>query len=532
MVDSVRVFDPGFRITDSEGAPMSGAKIKFYNAGTTNARTVYSDKDLSSTLGTIVYTGSDGAPVASSGSSTEVMVYTGTTAFKVVITDSSDVELMTFDNIAGALDTSLFLTTSSTSTLSIPVVTKTSSYTVVTGDRGKLINANPTGGTFTLTMTSATTLGDGWNVKIRNSGTANSVIISTSQTIAYAGITTTSLTLAVGEAVELVCDAAGFNVANLTPFPVIPAPQGYLTPTSATPAITGDVSAATAVYYTPDTGNLIPIWNGVRFMPTVFSELTLTLVSSHSSSSIYDVFVFSNAGTLTIVTGPVWSTLTAGSSARGTGAGTTQLTRVQGYWTNAVSMTGRNGSTTYSIDAGYATYVGSILTDSSAGQVTCHRAWGQSRKWGIWNAYNKREIILKCGDSTSSWTYGSGTVRQARADSANTIAVFCGLADDPIDILHSQRCHVSSSSNSTSSASIGVGWNSTSAASGRVGFVRTTDSTVSGGDGGGDAVARFVQVPSLGLNNVNAVESAPNVGASQTFFGGEDDMLLTVRYRG
>lgn len=532
MTDSVLVFPPGFRVTDADGAPMSGAKIKFYNAGTTNTRTVYSDSGLTQSLGTVVYTGSDGFPVASSGSSTEVKVYTGTTAYKVVITDDSDVELLTLDSIAGALDTSTFLTTSSTSTLSIPVVTKTGNYTLVAGDRGKLINANATGGAFTLTLDDATTLGDGWNVKIRNSGTSNAPVISTAQTIAYAGTTSTTLTLAVGEAVELVCDAAGFNVANLLPFPTIPKPQGYLTPTSATPIITGDVSAATSVYYTPFEGNLVPLWNGVRFMPTVFSELTLSLSASHSGSAHYDVFIYSNSGTPQIVTGPAWTTATAGSGARGSGAGTTQISRVNGFLVNAVAMTGRNGSTTYSVGAGYGTYVGSIFIDSSAGQVTCHRSYGQSRKWGIWNAYNRQPILLKVGDATTSWNYTTNTVRQSNGAAGNTAAVFTGLAEEPVEAVFEQTLQVGTSgANPTNKPQIGIGVNSTTTFSGRRGELlqQFSAATLTANYTIG---ARYADLLAIGLHNINCLETAIAAGATLTQYGTSDFMMMTVRYRG
>jgi hypothetical protein len=164
--------------------------------------------------------------------------------------------------------------------------------------------------------------------------------------------------------------------------PTVVQPQGYLTlqVTNRNPIVGGDVSAATSVFCTPFMGHLIPIYSGSRHVPTEFTELTLSLVSAHAANAIYDVFVFSNNGVLTIVTGPNWTTATAGAGARGTGAGTTQLTRLNGYWVNAVSMTGRNGSTTYSIGANLATYVGSIFMDGSNGQVTCHRAWGQSQQ--------------------------------------------------------------------------------------------------------------------------------------------------------
>ena len=36
--DSVLIFPPGFRVTNANGTPVSGAKIKFYNAGTVVTR--------------------------------------------------------------------------------------------------------------------------------------------------------------------------------------------------------------------------------------------------------------------------------------------------------------------------------------------------------------------------------------------------------------------------------------------------------------------------------------------------------------
>ncbi len=213
MTDAVQIFPPGFRVTDDvTGAPVSGAKIKFYDAGTTTPKTVYSNSGLSSSLGSTVYTDSMGAPVASSGSNTAVMVYTGTAAYKVVITTSDDDTILSLDNIKGALDTSTFLTTGSTSTLTQPVISKTSNYTIVAGDRSKLIEADPTGGQFTLTLTAAATLGDNWSVKVRHAGTSNQVIVAASQTIKYGDNSFTSIVLKRGESFEILCDGTGFKI--------------------------------------------------------------------------------------------------------------------------------------------------------------------------------------------------------------------------------------------------------------------------------------------------------------------------------
>jgi hypothetical protein len=142
--------------------------------------------------------------------------------------------------------------------------------------------------------------------------------------------------------------------------PTINQPQGYLTLTNLAgggPITSSDVTAATSVYYSPYVGELCPVYNGTAFANQVFSEQTLTLVSAHTASTIFDVFGFVNSGAFTIGTGPAWATSTAGSGARGTGAGTTQLQRLNGLLTNANSMTARNGVNTYTVAANQGTYL-------------------------------------------------------------------------------------------------------------------------------------------------------------------------------
>jgi hypothetical protein len=156
-------------------------------------------------------------------------------------------------------------------------------------------------------------------------------------------------------------------------------------------------------FYTPDQGALAPIYNGSSFIPTEFTELSLSLAASHTLNTIYDVFVFSNSGVLTLVTGPAWLNSAPGLGARGSGGSTTRLTRIKGFKVNAVSIACRDGATTHNIGANLATYLGWIYIDATAGQVTCHRSYGQSRKWGIWNAFNRRRLYLKAGDSTATW---------------------------------------------------------------------------------------------------------------------------------
>lgn len=307
---------------------------------------------------------------------------------------------------------------------------------------------------------------------------------------------------------------------------VVPAPQGRLTLTSGVPVLSADVTAATSVFYTPYVGNLCPIWNGATFIPTTFTEQTLTLVSSHAANNIYDVFMFNNSGVPTVVTGPSWSagtsgSITAGSCARGTGTGGTSLAYVNGILTNAVQISARNGSTTYTINANLATYLGSIYMDGTNGQVSCYVTYGQSRKWGVWNAYNRAPTYLKVGDGTASWNgAGAGSYRASNGNSANSLTIFSGLAEETYNMTFNEIVN-SNSSSGTSVIAIGV--NSTSSPTGKIGknVVATVNAT-------GELIARYDSPPLLGINVITCLENAPS---ASTLFGTEANMELSAFWR-
>lgn len=103
MADAVAVFSPGQRLIATDGTPYAGATVTFYNAGSTDAREVFSDADLTVSLGSVVYTDSAGYPVTAQGGSTKTLVYTDTDAYKITIYDSATAETITHDNVKGAV---------------------------------------------------------------------------------------------------------------------------------------------------------------------------------------------------------------------------------------------------------------------------------------------------------------------------------------------------------------------------------------------------------------------------------------------
>lgn len=219
MVDSVQVWPPGTRFIDSSGNVLAGGSIEFYDAGTTDEKTVYSDSGLSTSLGAVVYLDAGGAPVSEQGGSTKVAVYVGTDAYKVVIKDSSGVVIETKDEIQGAFNSASILETL-TLIPETEVETLTGAETLTADDAGQLKNCNSTGGAFAVTLPDATSLSNGARFGFRMAGTANSVTVKTtgSQTIARAGVTSTSVALSrLGETLWVVNDGGNWITDTYVP---------------------------------------------------------------------------------------------------------------------------------------------------------------------------------------------------------------------------------------------------------------------------------------------------------------------------
>lgn len=413
------------------------------------------------------------------------------------------------------------------------IITTAVDYTVTSSDQSKLVKATASG--ITITTPDATVVGTPFVFGLLN-GSSGDITFAGNGTQTIDG--SDSFTIPFGCGVMVNTDGSNWFTWGQNFNNVLQPPQGYLTLTSGTPIITGDVTAATVVYYTPFKGDRVPIsTDGSTFKMRQFSELTLTLSTNHVASGIYDVFLFDNSGVTTIGTGPVWNTVTAGSCDRGTGAATSELTRLHGFHVNANSMTARNGSTTYTVAANEGLFVGSIYIDSTAGEVTCHRTYGQSRKWGISNAYNRVTIRLKAGDSTTSWNYTTATIRQSNGSTGNTLVVFDCLGEEEIKSTFKQKLsyvNVSNTANQGGGSFIGIGWNSTTAFSGTQGMAELASFSIAGPINYSinflaTATGEYVAPPALGINSVNALEQTTG-NSGQSFYGTEADMLLTAEW--
>lgn len=224
-------------------------------------------------------------------------------------------------------------------------------------------------------------------------------------------------------------------------------PQGRLTLTSGTPVMTTGLSAATTIYYACYTGNIVPVGSSPTNLTIGSCNISMGLAAAnHLSGSVYDIFGVNNAGTLTLCTGPAWTSTTG----RGTGAGTTELTQTNGgLWTNANSMTncygGAAGTTNYgAVSANAGTYLGSFYATAN-GQTEMQfaptpAAGGTNNFLALYNAYNRVLTRSMSRDSTASWTYNSATWRSANNSASNRITWLDGLQQSSVVASYNVGC--------------------------------------------------------------------------------------------
>lgn len=218
---------------------------------------------------------------------------------------------------------------------------------------------------------------------------------------------------------------------------VSPAPMGRLTLTTGLPIMTNSVVGATIVRYTPALGNVIPIYDGSSLVPTTFAELTNDTTQSVvnkagplavANNTIYDLFVWNDGGTVRLTRGPAWTNSGAGTSTRGSGAGTSEIVLINGIWMNAQIIT--NGPA-----AQRGTYVGSVRSNGTAtidfqlGALNA-AAPPTPANISIWNLYNQSPTRPNIADQSAAWTFSSATIGPLNGSTNNRISWLQGIADN------------------------------------------------------------------------------------------------------
>jgi hypothetical protein len=177
--------------------------------------------------------------------------------------------------------------------------------------------------------------------------------------------------------------------------------QGRLTLTTAVPVTTADVTGATNVFFTPYGGNRVALFGGTYWKLYTFTERTLAL-GTITNDLPYDVFLFDNAGTLTLEL-LAWTNKTTRATA---------LVLQDGVLSKSGALTRRYLGT-------FHTTATTTTEDSEAKRL-------------LWNYYNRVPRSMRRQEATGNWTYSIKTWRQANAAVANQFAFVIGVAETPV----------------------------------------------------------------------------------------------------
>lgn len=263
---------------------------------------------------------------------------------------------------------------------------------------------------------------------------------------------------------------------------------GRLTLTTGVPVTTGDVTAATTLYYTPNGCDLITLYDGVSAWNTInFTELSIAVPAT--TSTVYDVWVYNNSGVATLEL-LAWTNTTSRATA---------IVRQNGRYVKSAVTTRR--------------YVGTFETTTSSGQTEDSAA-----KRYVWNYYNRVPRVLQNTiETTDSWTYTTKTWRQARATATNQVNFVVGVAEVPVSL----TVHALATGNSTGTPLFytGIGLDSTSAIA--TGCLVGISAQANAGYYS-NMVSELTTVPAVGFHFAAWLEASTAVG-STTWFGDNGD---------
>lgn len=189
--------------------------------------------------------------------------------------------------------------------------------------------------------------------------------------------------------------------------------QGFrLTLTSNVAVTTSDVTGATTVYMTPYISNLISLYDfNIGFWMT-YQSAQISVAVPANTNTPFDVFCYlSTAGVVTLEA-VAWTN------------GTTRATAL----TRQDSILVKSGATD-------RRYIGTLCTTGVSGQTEDSEA-----NRFCWNYYHRARKTMTRTETDTSWTYASGTIRQANGNAANQVNFVIGVSEDAVEMTLTAAC--------------------------------------------------------------------------------------------
>jgi hypothetical protein len=399
------------------------------------------------------------------------------------ITDGNTLSIVTGAGLSGVASATDTITLS----LDVPVsngLGGTGADLSATGGTGQIVKQSTLGGSFSVGALVASELP---TVPINKGGTALTTTPTNGQLLVGNGTGYTLATLTAGSGVNITNGVGSITVSSTAGSAINNIVGGRLTVSSGQPAPAQ--GSSTTLYYTPYVGNNIALYNGTSWEIKTFSEISLAL--STSANTNYDVFIFDNAGTLTLET-VAWTNDTTRAVA---------LVAQDGVLSKTGELTKR--------------YLGSMRGSvaNTVNDLFANRL--------LINYYNTVQRHVSNVVTTDSWTYAvANTWRSfnAVATSFDTIYPVLGQM-----VYAHVTGWVLGAINQTNA--VGIGINSTTTNSATMTRAYRTGATATTTSGSMDAI--YLGQPNLGYNVFNAIEAQTSTG-SATYFA-DNGTALNIR---
>ena len=269
---------------------------------------------------------------------------------------------------------------------------------------------------------------------------------------------------------------------------IVPAinPGGRLSLTTGVAVTTSDVTAATTLYYTPYKNDKIVLFDGTNWKQYTFTERSIAVPAT--TSTMYDVFLYDNAGTLTL-----------------------ELTSWTNDTTRATALTTQNGVL---VKTGALTrrYLGSFRTTGVSGQTEDSAA-----KRYVFNYYNRVLRVMRVVEATNTWTYQTNTYRQANNSTANQLDCVIGVSEDVVEASVQAIARNDQAAN-TVSLDVGIGIDSTTTNSAQR-MTAGSNTVVSGNQ---NLSAEYIGYPGVGRRTLVWLEKSTAAGTT-TWTGDNND---------
>jgi len=252
-----------------------------------------------------------------------------------------------------------------------------------------------------------------------------------------------------------------------------------LTLTTGVPVTITDVTGAGTLYFTPYKGNLISLYTSSAWKVFSTSEISISL-SGYTSGKPYDVFVYDNGGTPTLLT-TVWTDDT----------------------TRATSLAYQDGVLVQSGTPAYR-YVGTIYT---SGTGTTEDSVTKRYVWNYYNRVIRNVAVQETGSASHDYT--TATWRNMNNSASNAVKILRGVAEDAV------RLTAQAFVQNTSAAVIfatGIGIDSSTVNSAQIAASVTPAANV-----GTIAMAEYVGCPSTGLHTYNWLQYSAATGTATWF---------------